>query len=32
MYVESQPVRFIERELFPHMIHAVTRVAKFIGI
>ena len=32
MFCEHQPVRFIDRELFPYLIHAVTRVAKFIGI
>lgn len=31
MYVESQPVRFIDRELFPYLIHVASRVAKFLG-
>ena len=31
-FVESQPVRFSDRELFPLMIRTVTRVAKFLGI
>lgn len=31
-YCERQPVRFIDRELFPQLIHTVTRVARFIGM
>nr|CAB3236607.1 hercynylcysteine sulfoxide lyase-like [Phallusia mammillata] len=30
-YVEAQPVRFIDRELFPQIVHTQKRLAKYIG-
>lgn len=30
-YVESQPVRFMDRCLFPQMVHAQKRISQFVG-
>ena len=30
-YTEKQPLRFLDRELLPHLVHVTRRVAKFVG-
>ncbi|KAL5010543.1 hypothetical protein ScPMuIL_012848 [Solemya velum] len=30
-YTERQPLRFLDRELFPHLVAVIRRLAKFVG-
>lgn len=30
-YIETQPVRFIDRELFPQLVSVTRRLASFVG-
>lgn len=30
-YAERQPVRFVDREMLPHLVHVNRRLAKFVG-
>ena len=32
MYCEQQPLRFLDRELLPHLVWVIRRLAKFIGV
>ncbi|XP_071955002.1 uncharacterized protein [Antedon mediterranea] len=30
-YIERQPLRFLDKEVFPHLVYATRRLAKFVG-
>ena len=32
LYVDTQPVKFFDRELLPHLVYVTRRMAKFIGM
>ncbi len=30
-YCEQQPLKFIDREVFQHLVHGIRKLARFIG-